>query len=158
MYRTQNVSVIICSYTEQRWTDLVEAIESVKQQTRPVLEVVVAIDHNPVLLERLRTRFPEIVAVENHYEKGASGSRNCGAAVARGEILAFLDDDAVAEPDWVEKLCQGYTHDRIIGVGGKITPLWSEKRPAWFPEEFNWVIGATYRGMPEKTSPSQKSL
>ncbi len=37
----------------------------------------------------------------------------------------------------------------VIGVGGAIEPVWLEGRPAWFPEEFDWVVGCTYHGMPQ---------
>ena len=46
-------------------------------------------------------------------------------------------------------LCQGLADPQVLGVGGAITPLWKENEPAWFPEEFYWVIGCTYRGMPQ---------
>ena len=55
---TSGIAVIICAYTEQRWEQLVEAIESVQAQSLSANEIIVVIDHNPVLLERVKIRFP----------------------------------------------------------------------------------------------------
>jgi hypothetical protein len=67
-------------------------------------------------------------------------------AAARGELVAFLDDDAVAEQDWLRFLVAGFADDAVMGVGGTTVPLWATRRPAWFPEEFDWVVGCTFVG------------
>src|SRR5205085_2959822 len=81
-----------------------------------------------------------------------SGSRNSGVTVCRGEIVVFLDDDAVAAPDWLERLLQGYAEPQVVAVGGSIEPVWEEGRPRWFPPEFDWVVGGTYLGLPTATA------
>jgi glucosyl-dolichyl phosphate glucuronosyltransferase len=144
-------SVVICAYTEGRWDDLVRSVESVERQTASALEVIVAVDHNDALLERVRAQLPDVVAVSNLEERGLSGARNSGLAAARGEVVAFLDDDAVAEPNWLECLAEGYSDSRVLGVGGAVVPLWVSGRPKAFPAEFDWVVGCTYEGMPERT-------
>lgn len=147
------ISVIICAHTEERWQDLVEAVASVAGQTLPPHEIVLAIDHNPTLLARAKEQFPTAVVVENVQERGLNGARNSGVAATSGEIVAFLDDDAIANPDWLAELAAAYTSPDIVGVGGKINPIWLTGRPAWFPEEFYWVVGCTYRGLPTETAP-----
>jgi len=147
------VSVVICAYTEQRWHDLVVAVASVDRQTVPALEVVVVCDHNAELLERVRRELPGVLSVANSDQRGLSGARNSGIAAVGGEIVAFLDDDAVAAPDWLDRLIRGYAGPDVIGVGGTVEPLWSEGRPRWFPPEFDWVVGCSYRGAPEVTAP-----
>lgn len=147
------VSVIICAYAEERWANLVAAIGSVREQCVPPPEIVVVVDHNPALLARARSRLPGVVTVENQQPRGLSGARNSGIAAARGAIIAFLDDDALAAPDWLERLGAWYGDPRVIGVGGAIEPLWTGGRPGWFPEEFDWVVGCSYRGMPTETAP-----
>jgi glycosyltransferase involved in cell wall biosynthesis len=148
-----DVSVIICAYTEERWDDLVAAVESVRRQTIPAWEIMVVIDHNPKLLQRAREFLPDIVVIENNLTPGAGGARNCAAALAGGAVIAFLDDDAVAEPDWLEQCLEHYCEPQVLGVGGALLPEWVGKRPKWFPDEFNWVVGCTYKGLPEATSP-----
>lgn len=147
------VSVVICTYTERRWHDLVEAVESCLEQGDPPGEVIVVVDHNPALLERVRAELRDVVAVENGQERGLSGARNSGTAVARHGIVAFLDDDAIAGPDWLQWLRLPYRSDDVLGVGGRIDPLWATgRRPRFLPAEFDWVVGCTYRGMPEEAS------
>ncbi len=145
-----DISVIICAYTEKRWNDLVAAVDSVQQQTRSPREIIVVVDHNSDLLKRVRERIPCVLAIENQEAKGLSGARNSGALTAKCAVVAFLDDDAIAEPDWIENLVECYKDPYVVGAGGKIEPLWLETRPSWFPDEFGWVVGCTYLGMPKQ--------
>jgi glucosyl-dolichyl phosphate glucuronosyltransferase len=144
-----DVSVIICAYTEDRWTDLLAAVESVRQQSIRPGEIILVIDHNPHLLKRAREHIPGVIVVENIEARGLRGARNSGVAVAQGQIIAFLDDDAVAAVDWLKFLCEGYSDAQVVGTGGLVMPCWVEKKPSWLPEEFYWVVGCTYRGMPQ---------
>jgi len=153
-----DISVIICAYTEDRWDDLVASVESVQQQTLSPREIIVVVDHNPNLLKRVREHIAGVLAVENREVKGLSGARNSGVTVAQGAVIAFLDDDAIAETNWLEHLAACYTDPHVLGVGGKIEPLWLGTRPAWLPEEFYWVVGCTYRGMPEAVQPIRNPI
>ncbi|MEZ0064844.1 glycosyltransferase involved in cell wall biosynthesis [Streptacidiphilus sp. MAP12-20] len=145
-------SVVICVYTELRWPQLCAAIDSACKQSLAPLDVLVVVDHNEPLLARLRERHdgdPLVRVLTNAHGKGLSGGRNTGADAARGEVVAFLDDDATAEPDWLAVLVSGYADPAVMGIGGRTLPVWaSGRRPAWYPEEFDWVHGASYRGMP----------
>jgi len=146
------VSVVICAYTEERWTSLLRAVSSVHSQTRPAEEIVVVVDHNPSLLRRVRRELPGLQAVENQGAAGLASARNAGVDACTGSIVAFLDDDAQARPDWLERLTTAYTDRDVIATGGSIEPVWEGGRPRGFPEEFDWVVGCTYRGMPTRTS------
>jgi GT2 family glycosyltransferase len=151
--RPLSVSVIVCAYSDARWDALLEAFQSVRRQTVKPAEVIVVIDHNASLFERSKLAFEGARVVENGHSAGLSGARNTGVELARSSILAFLDDDACAAPDWLARLMAGYHSDNVIGVGGAIKPRWAVARPAWFPVEFDWVVGCTYRGLPEMESP-----
>lgn len=150
---TADISVIICAYTEARWNDLVAAVTSVQRQQLRPREIIVVIDHNLRLLEQIRSRISGVIPLENRESRGLSGARNTGVAAAQGAILAFLDDDAIAAPDWLEQMNAGYADRQVLGVGGAIEPLWLSGRPSWFPDEFDWVVGCTYRGLPQATAP-----
>jgi glycosyltransferase involved in cell wall biosynthesis len=141
------VSVVICAYSDERWTDLQSAVESIRRQSRAAHEIVVVIDHNPALADMARERLAGALVVENSAERGLSGARNTGFAAAGGEVVAFLDDDAVADPGMLERLARGY-RPGVLGVGGAAEPAWPASRPRWFPAEFDWVVGCTYRGLP----------
>lgn len=149
MNTTLNVSVVICAYTEERWDDLVAAVESIRQQNTPPREIILVIDHNPSLLDRVRTHISDIIAIENNRPQGLSGARNSGLTVAQGACIAFLDDDATAEPDWLELLYRSCEDSQILGTGGIVEPQWMGRRPTWFPEEFYWVVGCSYQSLPE---------
>jgi GT2 family glycosyltransferase len=149
---TMRCSVIICAYTEKRWRDLNWAVDSLSHQSLHPTEVIVVADHNPNLLRRIQKELPTVIAVENQEAHGLSGARNSGLAAASGDVIVFLDDDAVAEPNWLAELTRGYADPSVIGVGGASLPMWMEKQPTWFPEEFNWVVGCSYRGMPISTA------
>jgi glycosyltransferase involved in cell wall biosynthesis len=144
------ISVVICAYTEDRWDDLVAAIESVRRQTAPAHEIVVVADHNPTLLQRVRTAAGDVIAVPNEGERGLSGARNSGIAASTGDVVAFMDDDAYADPDWITHLSSAYEDPAVIAAGGTIEAVWLAGRPDWFPPEFDWVVGCTYHGLPSR--------
>jgi glycosyltransferase involved in cell wall biosynthesis len=145
---TYDISVIISAYTEERWDELIAAIQSVREQTLPPREIILVVDHNPALLERARKQLEDVIVVENSEAQGLRGARNSGIAASRGEIIAFLDDDAVAIADWLKLLCEGYNDPHVLGTGGAVTPAWVNAKPTWLPEEFYWVVGCSYKGMP----------
>jgi O-antigen biosynthesis protein len=147
------VSVVICAYTPERWELLCAAVESVQRQTTPPLETILVIDHNASLLERARHAIQGASLLASNGPAGLSGARNTGLAAASGEVVAFLDDDAVAAPDWLAHLLEAYADPRVVGVGGLIQPAWQPHRPRWFPVEFQWVVGCSYRGLPEDRAP-----
>ncbi|MGI5459876.1 glycosyltransferase family 2 protein [Streptomyces sp. CA-249302] len=151
--RTRTLSVVICAYTLDRWDDLRSAVVSVLSQDRPADEVVVVIDHCQGLYERASAEFPGVRVMHSHGRRGVSAARNTGVGAAHGEVIAFLDDDAAAEPGWTARLLARYDDPRVVGVGGRILPRWSTARPVWFPPEFDWVVGCSYPGLPTTVAP-----
>jgi GT2 family glycosyltransferase len=150
---TQHVTVVVCVYTEQRWHQIVRAVESVLAQQTPADQIVVVVDHNDALLDRARTAFPEATVVASTGPLGLSGARNTGVAHANGEIIAFLDDDAEAEPDWLARMLPHYRNSNALAVGGQAIPAWEAARPRWLPREFDWVVGCSFTGQPSRVSP-----
>lgn len=145
------VSVVVCVYTEDRWPEIVIALTSLAAQTLPPAQVIVVVDHNPPLAERLAAQYPELDVVPNKHAWGLSGARNTGIEHADGDVVAFLDDDARAEPRWLEAIIASYTDDSVLGVGGVVLPDWAAgQRPGWLPPEFLWVVGCSYRGLPDR--------
>ena len=145
-------SVVICAYTEKRWDQLIAAVESVQAQHEPVDELVLVLDHHDGLLSKAQERWPTLTVVANQGPQGLSGARNTGIEASSGDIVLFLDDDAVAEPDWAGRLTAPYADPAILGVGGSAEPVWQQPPPAWWPREFGWVIGCSYRGQPTSVS------
>lgn len=153
------VSAIVCAYTPRRWEVLCEGIAALARQTKPALETILVIDHNPDLLERARIRFPDVKVIPNAGERGSSGSRNSALDSAGGDILAFFDDDAIAAETCLEKMLGPYDDPAVIGTGGTPTPRWEDgTTPRWLPREFYWTIGCGYRGLPESIAPVRNPI
>jgi len=140
------VSVVVCTYDETRYGQFREAAESVLGQTHNAVELVAVVDGNNALCARVREEFGdrEDVTVHcNDENRGLSYSRTRGVERATGDVIAFLDDDAVAREDWVEQLCRGY-EEGALAVGGRMVPDWVDGRPDHLPAEFSWLVGVTY--------------
>ena len=153
-----DVSAIVCCYTDRRWDQIVAAVDSLCAQSVAPLEIVVVVDHNPDLQERLRVARPGVVVVSNVGRQGLSGARNTGVAVASGEVVAFLDDDAVAGREWVAAQAAAYADPTVIGTAALIEPAWAAGRPGWFPPEFDWVVGCSYTGLPTGTAEVRNAI
>jgi glycosyltransferase involved in cell wall biosynthesis len=143
-------SVVVCAHDEARWEELNSALRSVAEQTLEPHQVIVVVDRNEVLLRRIRESL-DVVAIPNTQTPGLGGARNSGVAASSGQIVVFLDDDAIAPRDWLALFAEQYSDPAVAGVGGSAEPLWSDARPRWFPPEFDWVVGCSYLGMPETT-------
>ena len=86
---------------------------------------MVVVDHNDVLLERARVSFPHgVEVVPNDDVHGLAGARNTGVRWATGDVVAFLDDDAVADPDWLATMLEQYRNHTVAGVGGVAEASW----------------------------------
>ncbi len=131
-----------------RYDDFSEAAESVRAQTYDAVELVLVVDGNEAVAKQVRADFPddEIVIHNNSENRGVSYSRTKGAELATGDVVAFIDDDAIADPQWVEALVRAYEETDALAVGGKMTGLWLAGRPWFLPEEFDWLVGVTHRG------------
>ncbi|MGB7052969.1 MAG: glycosyltransferase family 2 protein [Acidimicrobiales bacterium] len=153
------VAVVVCAYTERRWNSLLSAIASLRAQRRPPDQCLVVIDHNPQLLRRARSALgSDIDVLASIDPRGLSGARNAGVRHAKCDVVAFLDDDAEADPGWLEELLAQY-RPHVAGAGGVAVPVWPERdRPRWFPPEFDWVVGCSYRGLPNIVTPQRNLL
>jgi len=143
-----SVSVIIPTYTMDRWDYLCECIASAQAQTVQTQEIIVVVDHNPELYARAMRELSGVIVVPNISRQGVSGARNSGVKASCGELIAFLDDDVVASPDWLASLLRHFKNPEVAGAGCHSEGLWESPRPAWVPGEFGWTIGVSYSGMP----------
>ncbi len=156
-----SVTVVICAYSTQRWELLCSSVESALSQHRPVDQILLVIDHNDVLHQHAVRHFgsgTRVTVLENTFARGLSGARNTGVQASTGTVVAFLDDDAAAEPGWSHALVSHYRDPDVAVVGGHAEPRWPGARPGWFPEEFDWVVGCSYRGQPRTIAPVRNPL
>jgi glycosyltransferase involved in cell wall biosynthesis len=150
-----DVSVVVACHDPKRVDLLEQCVNSALGQSVPPREVVIAVDNNPELYRRLRGEYrfrPTVHVVANLGSQGASATRNRGVLAAGGPIIAFLDDDVVADLNWLSQLIAPLADPAVVGTGGGARPRWQGAKPRWFPDEFLWAVGASYKGMPARTS------
>lgn len=150
-----SLSVVICAYTMARWERVCRAVQSALSQDGPQSQVILVVDHCDELFERAHCEFCDedrVTVYQNTELPGLSGARNTGVKAAHGDVIAFLDDDAIAEPGWALAMMRHYENRRVACVGGFADPVWPESRPAWMPKEFDWVVGCSYVGQPTRLS------
>ncbi len=136
------VSAVICTY--RRPDRLRAAIESLLDQTMPPESYeVIVIDNKSrddtqsvvtEIADRLEQGRPRLRYVLEA-SQGLSHARNRSIAVAQADVIAFLDDDAVASSDWLRTLLSGFdVSSDVWAVGGKVLPIWGTKRPGWLTD------------------------
>ena len=146
-----NVSVVVCTYSPATFDHFVDAANSVLAQTHDAVELVVVVDGDESLADRVRDRYgthPDVVVHCNDENLGLSASRNVGVGLASGDVVAFIDDDAVARPDWIARLVGLYERHDAVAAGGRMAPRWVAGEPSCLPAEFYWLVGVTHRGFP----------
>jgi glucosyl-dolichyl phosphate glucuronosyltransferase len=157
-----SADVVICTYTLARWQLVTRAVESVLAQTVTPQQLIIVVDHNDELLARCRQEWAagspdspvEIVIAASRFPGRQGSSRNTALLLAGADIVSFLDDDAEAEPDWLERLLAVYTtQPEAVAVGGAARPNYAAPRPSWFPPEFEWIFGCHYQSLPDRLAP-----
>jgi glucosyl-dolichyl phosphate glucuronosyltransferase len=146
------VSIIVCTYKLDNYDNLTAAIDSLLAQSYPAKEILVVVDGNQALQKKVLSDYgtkPAVRSILLKENRGVSEARNAGIKDSKGDILVFMDDDAVAAEDWLDHLLNTYREFDALSVGGKILPVWPERRPDYFPEELDWLVGATNDGFAE---------
>ncbi|MDG5775374.1 glucosyl-dolichyl phosphate glucuronosyltransferase [Haloarculaceae archaeon H-GB2-1] len=143
------VSVVLCAHTMDRFDAVTDAAESVFAQTYDDVELVFVSDGNETVASEFRELYgdrDDVVVHCNDENVGLLESRNTGAEVASGDVVAFIDDDAVADDEWIERLTTAYEDQDAVAAGGTMAPEWVAGKPSFLPEEFYWLVGVTHRG------------
>jgi glycosyltransferase involved in cell wall biosynthesis len=142
------ISIVATSYSIQQLKDIQELLDSIKRQSYPDIEIMFIVERSPELYKILfekENNFPGLKVIFNDTAPGMAASRNIGAKESTGELVAFVDDDAVLTTQWAEETANAYDNDSmIIGLTGPIVPLWEKPSMAWFPREFYWLFSCTY--------------
>ncbi|UCE75063.1 MAG: glycosyltransferase family 2 protein [Methanomassiliicoccales archaeon] len=143
------VSVVICTYDTNRLSDTLSSINSVLSQNYNDKEVIVVVDRNKELYNRLKylIKSPKVTLLLSN-NSGLSACRNLARRHVRGGVIAFLDDDAVASKNWLHYLSKCYEDENVLCVGGRINAHPYTPIPDSFPKEMYWIFGCTYKGHP----------
>jgi glycosyltransferase involved in cell wall biosynthesis len=135
-----NITAAICTYN--RYDTLPKAIVSLTHQTLPVdqLEIIV-VDNSPDhgRSHEISEDFDEIPNLTWVIEKtpGLSNARNVATAAATAPIIAFMDDDAIASPSWLERLAGAFAQfgEHAHMAGGRVEPIWDAPQPDWLADD-----------------------
>lgn len=140
------ISIVILSYSSKRKTCLRDLLDSIEKQTYRNIEILVIVERSAEL-KKLASEFPSgltKIVYFTHERVGVSKARNLGVKLAKGEIVAFVDDDALPSPNWCEIIAKSFEGDpSIIGVTGRAIPLGEPVRLLSFPHSLYWAIGCT---------------
>ena len=147
MVEEKGISVVISTYSKEKKDQVLDCIRSLHNQTFSPNEILLVLDRDAELVHFFKSVVPVDVDIVLSDGYGLSYARNAGVKQAKSEIIAFIDDDAVADKDWLRNIFGNYSDPSVVGVGGLVTPLLAEgKSFDWFPEELNWIIGCSYKG------------
>jgi GT2 family glycosyltransferase len=141
----------------ERFGNLITLIGSLQKQTFTDCEIIIVLEKSRELLGRIddyvkQNEYDNVRVLFNSGMRGASAARNVGIRNALGEIIAFIDDDAVATPGWLSGIVNIFkSRTDTIGVTGPILPLWENESLMWLPEEFYWIVSCS------PASPAQPS-
>ncbi len=117
--RAQLVSVIVPNWNGVRF--LRPCLTSLRQQSYEPREIIVADGASrDGSIELVRDEFPEVRLLALSENRGFAGNVNAGIEAARGEFIALLNNDAVAEPDWLSRLLAGFDHPSIGSCASKM--------------------------------------
>ena len=144
-------TVIMPTFSSERFDDTLQAVSSLMKQTHTDKELIVVVDRNKPLYDKLTDALPKSVRLFLSTQPGPSNARNLGIQHATGDVIAFIDDDIIVEKTWLSKLLRNYRDPNVLGVGGTIKPMWYDPSQAKFPREIYWILGCTDPAYFEKT-------
>src|SRR5437899_9095852 len=129
-----SATVVIC--THDRADVVGEAVHGAVAEARADGGEVLVVDNasrdrTPALLAELVLQHGEALRVVREPRLGLSAARNRGLAEARGEVVAYLDDDAIPRAGWLAALCRPYVDPRVACVGGRIRVRFAAPPPSW---------------------------
>ncbi|NET27445.1 glycosyltransferase family 2 protein [Okeania sp. SIO1I7] len=134
------IAATICTYN--RYDYLAKAIESVRNQTLTQEQYkILIIDNSPdyEYAQKVQQEYHQPPFLIYHIEKipGLSNARNVAAKLCETEFIAYLDDDAIASPQWLEKIVAGFDSfgTNAAALGGRVDPIWEIERPTWLHDE-----------------------
>ena len=139
------VSAIICTHNRDHY--LGAAIDSLLSQTFADFEVVVVDNASSDRTRQVVEARLSDSRLGYVYESvtGLSIARNTGANAAKSGIIAYLDDDAIASPNWLQTLWNAYqANEKLAIAGGKVTLIWEDETtaPSWLSEGLAGNLGA----------------
>jgi len=145
------ITACICTYN--RYDVLPKAIESLLAQTLPRDQYrIIVVDNSPNQedAEAFGEQYRQFPPLEYVVEKipGLSNARNVAARMCGTAYIAFMDDDAVAAQDWLERILEAFEvfGDEAAIVGGRVDPMWEIPRPKWLHDSIMGFVSVVNWG------------
>ena len=153
-----SLSLVITSYSIRFLGRITRLLESVVNQNYRDFELVYVVEGDLRLLEFVQTRLSNCSlgsykVIYANQGIGGSASRNLGIRNSSGELIAFVDDDAILFPDWAEQVIATLTSSyKFIGIVGRVLPYWEDPKMQWLPAKFHWLVScSTWYDYPDFT-------
>jgi len=142
-----SISIIIPSYSIERFNDIKDLVYSILIQKDPI-ELVFVIERSKQLADCLQVFLKDVGCnykiIFSNSRLGLANARNVGIENSSGQYIAFVDDDAILSPNWSKALLDAFDRYPVIAAcTGPVIPKWTSSEYAWFPKSFYWMIGCT---------------
>lgn len=131
-----DISVVVCTYN--RAALLPQALRSLFAQKieNPNYEIIVvdnnSSDDTPATVESLKSESPVPLRYFRESRQGNAYARNSGVEQAAASIIAYIDDDCIAEENWIATIKSAFERDPELDfVGGRVLPVWESEPPSW---------------------------
>jgi glycosyltransferase involved in cell wall biosynthesis len=144
-----SISVVISTYNRASSLDL--ALESLATQNGPLPFEVILVDNNSTdqtqqIARKWSTDSRLLLKSIVEERQGISYARNTGIDAASGQIVAFLDDDAIAAEVWLESILDSFQSHDAQCVGGRVDPIWETPRPTWLHDRLLFAVSVVDHG------------
>ncbi len=116
---TPMISVVVCTCNGGR--TLRECLEALGRQRHPHFEIIVVDDGSTDGVQEIARSFAQVRCLRQEHS-GLSVARNLGARAAMGDIIAYTDDDCMADEDWLSHLALGFDDPQWVAAGGPNIP------------------------------------
>lgn len=129
------VSVIVCTYNRAKYLE--KCLESLHQQTYKNYEIIIVNGPSTDETSKVIEKFPNLKIINQEQLNGLSNARNLGIKAAMGDTIGFIDDDAIADNNWLKNIIDTFLNfpENVDAVGGKINPIWERPKPGWLSDE-----------------------
>ncbi len=148
------ITVIVCTFNRSVY--LPELLDSLAGQTLPTSEYeVIVVDNNSSDDTAVVTRSFLGRGINLRYilepEQGLSAARNCGLRESMAPLVAYIDDDAYASPQWLAAIVAAFVNELVVCVGGPVSLDWQGERPTWLPVQYESLYTSVDHGDEKRT-------
>ena len=111
------ISVVVPALNEEKYIE--SCLLSLKQQSYKPYEIIVCDGNSEDKTRQIAKKYADRVIIEKR--RSAAAERQKGASISKGDIIAFIDSDTIAEKDWLKKISDAFSKNSdIVGVYGRV--------------------------------------